>query len=277
MQQAGTGNGSTPRGAPTLAPALPPAKVPIKMPHALPKLPLPHVPVKGTPPSLSKETSSDKEKRTASTMGPAKKRKTELMRRMPLDIDTSSSSSGSGNESSGQSDGSSSSSLSRSRSGSNSRSTIESEIDESSSVARSATSTPSGSDVPEEELTLFQIAMAQGLVGKTSSANDPVLEEEAEENTTVGPPPRPPVVRSFPRDIEAAVRRYEERLNREENMIRIKDDNKTVSLGTSKINYIDPRIVCSWAREHNVPISKIFSATIQKKFPWAMGAENFSF
>lgn len=92
-----------------------------------------------------------------------------------------------------------------------------------------------------------------------------------------GPPPRPPVVRSFPTDIDKALERYRERLNREENAIQIKDVNKSVSLGTSKINYIDPRIVCSWAKAESVPINKIFSATIVKKFPWAMDAENFDF
>lgn len=104
-----------------------------------------------------------------------------------------------------------------------------------------------------------------------------VLEQEPEEFAPEGPPPRPPVVRSFPSDVDKALERYKERLNREENAIQIKDDNKSVSLGTSKINYIDPRIVTSWARAQNVPVNKVFSATIIKKFPWAMDAENFDF
>ncbi|RNC54190.1 type IB topoisomerase small subunit, partial [Trypanosoma cruzi] len=134
----------------------------------------------------------------------------------------------------------------------------------------------SGSDETRsgDELTLFEIAKARGLVNERV---DNKKEEEEEEVAPVGPPPRPPIVRSFPNNVDLALQRYEERLNREENMIRIKDDNKAVSLGTSKVNYIDPRIVCSWAKEYNVPIGKIFSATLQKKFPWAMGAENFSF
>ncbi|KAG5487781.1 hypothetical protein LSCM4_07459 [Leishmania orientalis] len=126
------------------------------------------------------------------------------------------------------------------------------------------------SAVSEEEATLFDIARSQGLVNKE------ILTQEEEEAPTLAPP-RPPVVRSFPSDIDKALARYRERLNREENIIRIKDDNKAVSLGTSKINYIDPRIVCSWAKAQDVPISKVFSATILKKFPWALNAENFDF
>lgn len=90
-------------------------------------------------------------------------------------------------------------------------------------------------------------------------------------------PPRPPIIRSFPSDIDAAIAKYKERLNREENAVKMKDDTKAVSLGTSKINYIDPRIVCSWASTQNVPINKIFSATLVNKFPWALNSRNFNF
>lgn len=44
---------------------------------------------------------------------------------------------------------------------------------------------------------------------------------------------------------------------------------KNVSLGTSKINYIDPRITVSFMMKHNLPVDKIFSATLQEKFKWA--------
>lgn len=120
------------------------------------------------------------------------------------------------------------------------------------------------------ERTFLDIARAQGWVNKD------VLSQELQD-APASAPPRPPVIRSFPTDIDKALERYCDRLNREENMIQIKDDNKAVSLGTSKINYIDPRIVCSWAKSQDVPISRIFSATIMKKFPWAMSAENFEF
>mmetsp|Transcript_40632 Transcript_40632/g.45395 ORF Transcript_40632/g.45395 Transcript_40632/m.45395 type:complete len:789 (-) Transcript_40632:142-2508(-) len=49
-----------------------------------------------------------------------------------------------------------------------------------------------------------------------------------------------------------------------------KDDNKEVSLGTSKINYMDPRITVAWCKRNEVPIEKIFSKTLRDKFNWAM-------
>ena len=36
-----------------------------------------------------------------------------------------------------------------------------------------------------------------------------------------------------------------------------KEDLKTVSLGTSKINYLDPRITVAWCKQHEVPIEKV--------------------
>jgi len=49
-----------------------------------------------------------------------------------------------------------------------------------------------------------------------------------------------------------------------------RDDNKEVSLGTSKINYMDPRISVAWCKRNEVPIEKIFSKTLRDKFNWAM-------
>jgi DNA topoisomerase I len=52
-----------------------------------------------------------------------------------------------------------------------------------------------------------------------------------------------------------------------------KDDNKEVSLGTSKINYMDPRISVAWCKRNEMPIEKIFSKTLRDKFNWAMAVE----
>lgn len=40
---------------------------------------------------------------------------------------------------------------------------------------------------------------------------------------------------------------------------KIKEDLKTVALGTSKINYLDPRISVAWCKRHEVPIEKVMS------------------
>jgi len=52
-----------------------------------------------------------------------------------------------------------------------------------------------------------------------------------------------------------------------------KDELKNVSLGTSKINYNDPRITIAWCKRFDVPIQKPFPKTLLAKFAWAMGTE----
>ena len=53
----------------------------------------------------------------------------------------------------------------------------------------------------------------------------------------------------------------------------LKIELKNISLGTSKINYIDPRITVAFLKKHNLPIDKIFSKTLQEKFKWAMDTD----
>ncbi|KAK1304935.1 DNA topoisomerase 1 [Acorus calamus] len=52
-----------------------------------------------------------------------------------------------------------------------------------------------------------------------------------------------------------------------------KEDLKTVALGTSKINYLDPRISVAWCKRHEVPIEKIFNKSLLAKFTWAMDVD----
>nr|XP_019556093.2 DNA topoisomerase I, mitochondrial [Aedes albopictus]XP_029716522.1 DNA topoisomerase I, mitochondrial [Aedes albopictus] len=58
-----------------------------------------------------------------------------------------------------------------------------------------------------------------------------------------------------------------------------KDENKTIALGTSKLNYLDPRISVAWCKKFDVPIEKIFNKTQRDKFRWAidMADENYVF
>ena len=49
----------------------------------------------------------------------------------------------------------------------------------------------------------------------------------------------------------------------------LKLELKNISLGTSKINYIDPRITIDWIKKHDFPVEKIFSETLRDKFKWA--------
>lgn len=49
-----------------------------------------------------------------------------------------------------------------------------------------------------------------------------------------------------------------------------KADNAEVALGTSKINYIDPRLTVVFAKKVNAPIEKFFSKNLREKFQWAI-------
>lgn len=58
----------------------------------------------------------------------------------------------------------------------------------------------------------------------------------------------------------------------------MKVEMKNISLGTSKINYIDPRITVAFCKKFEVPIEKVFNAALIDKFKWALGtSEEFIF
>lgn len=61
-----------------------------------------------------------------------------------------------------------------------------------------------------------------------------------------------------------------EALKRLEMQVTDKDENKDIALGTSKLNYLDPRISIGWCKKWDVPIEKIYSKTQREKFRWAI-------
>jgi len=66
------------------------------------------------------------------------------------------------------------------------------------------------------------------------------------------------------------IQNWNKKIEKMEMDLKHKDDNKEVSLGTSKINYMDPRISVAWCKRNEVPIEKVFSKTLRDKFNWAM-------
>mmetsp|Transcript_5816 Transcript_5816/g.7855 ORF Transcript_5816/g.7855 Transcript_5816/m.7855 type:complete len:129 (+) Transcript_5816:1692-2078(+) len=69
---------------------------------------------------------------------------------------------------------------------------------------------------------------------------------------------------------KAQIAKLRERVQKEEMKMQAREDNKSVALGTSRINYMDPRITISWCKMKDVPIEKIFQSNLQAKFNWAM-------
>lgn len=53
------------------------------------------------------------------------------------------------------------------------------------------------------------------------------------------------------------------------NRIEQKSDVMAVAIATSLNNYIDPRLVISWAEKQEVDLTAIYSSTLMKKFQWA--------
>merc|ERR1712180_464876 len=67
-----------------------------------------------------------------------------------------------------------------------------------------------------------------------------------------------------------ALERLLEQLERLEIQKTDRDENKTIALGTSKLNYLDPRISVAWCKKHDVPIEKVYNKTQREKFRWAI-------
>jgi DNA topoisomerase-1 len=58
----------------------------------------------------------------------------------------------------------------------------------------------------------------------------------------------------------------------------MKNELKNISLQTSKVNYIDPRITVAFLKKHKIPFDKVFTRTEQDKFAWAFEVdENYVF
>ena len=62
--------------------------------------------------------------------------------------------------------------------------------------------------------------------------------------------------------IEKKIAQTNVKIEKMELDMKTKEDLKTVALGTSKINYLDPRITVAWCKRHEVPIEKVNSFCI---------------
>ena len=60
------------------------------------------------------------------------------------------------------------------------------------------------------------------------------------------------------------------KIEKMERDMQTKEDLKTVALGTSKINYMDPRIMVAWCKRHEAPIEKVvnYIQNLNIDLPW---------
>ncbi|KAF3444184.1 hypothetical protein FNV43_RR13874 [Rhamnella rubrinervis] len=76
-----------------------------------------------------------------------------------------------------------------------------------------------------------------------------------------------------PEAIERKMAQTTAKIEKMERDMKTKEDLKTVALGTSKINYLDPRITVAWCKRHEVPVEKIFNKSLLAKFAWSMDVD----
>ncbi|KAK2998133.1 hypothetical protein RJ639_025364, partial [Escallonia herrerae] len=76
-----------------------------------------------------------------------------------------------------------------------------------------------------------------------------------------------------PEALERKIAQTNAKIEKMERDKETKEDLKTVALGTSKINYLDPRITVAWCKRNEVPMEKIFNKSLLAKFAWAMDVD----
>lgn len=70
--------------------------------------------------------------------------------------------------------------------------------------------------------------------------------------------------------LKAQIEKLDTRIVNTTIQLQDKEDNSEVSLGTSKLNYIDPRLTVMFLKKFDVPIEKLFTKTLRDKFKWAI-------
>jgi DNA topoisomerase-1 len=72
-------------------------------------------------------------------------------------------------------------------------------------------------------------------------------------------------------------KRLEERLERMEVQMKLQQETRDYSLGTSLRNYIDPRVMKAWLNFVELDWTKVYTATLQRKFLWVEGHKDKNF
>merc|ERR1719195_136100 len=72
-----------------------------------------------------------------------------------------------------------------------------------------------------------------------------------------------------PEKVQAQLKKMESQLRKLKLNQKLKADHKEVSLSTSKINYMDPRITVAFCKKMQLPLEKVFNKSLLEKFPWA--------
>lgn len=78
--------------------------------------------------------------------------------------------------------------------------------------------------------------------------------------------------------VKKAIVSLKGRLQKAADAMTARESNKCVSLTTSRVNYMDPRITVAFCKRVDIEVKNFFPATMMQKFPWALAVdENYSF
>ena len=75
------------------------------------------------------------------------------------------------------------------------------------------------------------------------------------------------------------IKLIDKKIKSKKTTINSKKTTQSVAIGTSLINYIDPRVIISWCKKNNMDLKNIYSDVLLKKFFWAISTtdENWDY
>jgi DNA topoisomerase-1 len=73
---------------------------------------------------------------------------------------------------------------------------------------------------------------------------------------------------------DSKIKNIKDKIKNSKSKMEIVKEMKNISLGTSKMNYIDPRISVAFIKKHDIDVNKVFTKTLQDKFKWAFSADS---
>ena len=76
---------------------------------------------------------------------------------------------------------------------------------------------------------------------------------------------------------ELQEQRLKERLEKMEVQMKLQQETRDYNIGTSLRNYIDPRVMKAWLNYVDLDWTKIYTATLQRKFKWVEGYKDKNF
>ena len=76
---------------------------------------------------------------------------------------------------------------------------------------------------------------------------------------------------------ELQEKRMKERLERMEVQLKLQEETRDYNIGTSLRNYIDPRVMKAWLNFVDLDWTKVYTATLQRKFKWVESYKDRNF